>query len=289
MKTILGLIGGGSRDEVILGTALAMALPYSAHMDFLHVQVSAGIAAQYDSHVQFAMGAGIGSALDNLDTKAKTFSELAAANVRRFCTVASVEICETRIEGKYPTASFREEQNTTIQRLIFHASQSDAVVLGRAKQSQGLQPDTLERLIRNCGRPVLVAASAAPRTLTGTILVCWNNSGNVARTVEIAMPILAKAKRVIFAHVVTRRSQQGTKPMHDFVRQLAKNNVSVEAQLIPADGDEIPSSLASAADHCSADLLIVGAYGRSRLRELIFGSRTEALIRNVDRPVLMMH
>ena len=62
MKTILVLIGGGNRDKVISRTALAAAVPLSAHLDFLHVHVSAGIAAQYDDQVQFAMGAGIHNA-----------------------------------------------------------------------------------------------------------------------------------------------------------------------------------------------------------------------------------
>ena len=55
MKTILGLIGGGDRDEVIFRTALAAAVPLSAHLDFLHVHVTAGNAARYN-RVEFAMG-----------------------------------------------------------------------------------------------------------------------------------------------------------------------------------------------------------------------------------------
>src|SRR5438552_676641 len=94
MKTILVLIGGGVRDEVIFQTALAAARPISAHLDFLHVHVSAGIAARYDDHVQFAMGAGIGNAMDHLESQAKTFSELAADHVRAFCAAWNIDISD---------------------------------------------------------------------------------------------------------------------------------------------------------------------------------------------------
>ena len=70
------------------------------------------------------------------------------------------------------TASYREETDNAFERLTFHARHCDLVVMGRAKQKQGLPQDTLERLVLVCGRPMLVAATAAPQRLTGTIMVC---------------------------------------------------------------------------------------------------------------------
>ena len=81
MKTILGLIGGGERDEVILRTALAAAVPLSAHLDFLHVHVTAVKAARYN-RVDFAMGSALRNAMDQLETKAKSFSQ----SCRRACS-----------------------------------------------------------------------------------------------------------------------------------------------------------------------------------------------------------
>ena len=288
MKTILVLIGGGDRDEVILRTALAAAVPLSAHLDFLHVHVSAGIAAKYDSHVQFVMGAGLGDALGHLETKARTFSEFAADHVREFCAASKIEFCATPTNRNNVTASFREEIDTTTERLIFHARQSDLVVLGRAKQKQGLSPDTLEQLARNCGRPVILAATAAPQILTGTVMVCWKKSDNVARAVAAAMPILTNAKRVVFTNVA-KRHDGNTEAVRDLARQFANNGLSTEAQVIPANNIGTAGLLSAAAEECGADLLVIGAYGHSRLRELFFGSCTEALIRDVDRPILLMH
>ena len=287
MKTILGLIGGGERDEVILRTALAAAVPLSAHLDFLHVHVTAGKAVRY-CHAEFAMGTALRNTLQQLETKAKTFSEVAADHVREFCVASRIELCDASIAGKNVTASFREERDAEIERLIFHARHSDLVVLGRAKQKQGLSPDTLENLVLNCGRPVLLAATAAPRTLTGTVMVCWKESENAARAVVAATPILTNAKRIVFTSVA-EHGEAGTEAVYDLARQFARNGTSTEAQVIRANGGGISGSLTAAAEDCGADLLVMGAYGHSRMHELILGSRTEALIRDADRPILLMH
>jgi nucleotide-binding universal stress UspA family protein len=288
MKTILGLIGGGERDAVILQTAFAAAAPLSAHLDFLHIYVSAGIAAQYDDAVQFAVGAAIGDSLDELTSKAKNFSSVAADHVHEFCKALKIEICEAPAERKKVTANYREEKDATTERLIDQAQQSDLTVLGRAVQTQGLAPATLERLVRNCGRPVLVAATAAPRTLTGTVMVCWNESDNVARAVAAAAPILKNAKRVVFACVATH-NKEDIAIADDLIQQFAGNGVLTETRIIPANREKIPALLAIAADDCNADLVVMGAYGRSRMHELIFDSRTDALLRDIDRPILLMH
>jgi nucleotide-binding universal stress UspA family protein len=287
IKTILVLVGGSERDEVVLQTALAAARPFSAHLKFLHIHVSPGQAARF-SHAEFARGLALRNALEQLDNKAKTFSELAADHIRDFCARSMIEFCDAPTKAENVTASFREEQDNALERLTFHARHSDLIVMGRAKQSQGLPPDTLERLVLSCGRPMLVATSAPPQNLTGTIMVCWKESANAARAVAAATPILTQAKRVVFASVV-ERDDSVTEAMHHLARQFAWNQIPTEVQIVPADGRKIPASLSAAAEACGADLVVMGAYGRSRARGLLFGSCTEAFIHHADRPILLMH
>jgi len=199
-----------------------------------------------------------------------------------------IEICDTPAGEQHVTASYREEAGDSLERLTFHARHCDLVVMGRAKQKQGLAQDTLERLVLVCGRPMLVAATAAPQRLTGTIMVCWKESGNAARAVAAAMPILAKAKRVVFTSIV-ERDESVIDAVKDLARQFAWNGVATETQIIPAKGRKIPGMLSAAAAECSADLVVMGAFGASRARQIIFGSCTEAFLRHADRPILLMH
>jgi nucleotide-binding universal stress UspA family protein len=287
MKTILALVGGGARDEVICQTAFAVARPLSAHLEFLHIHVSPGEAARYN-RAEFAMGSALRETLNELQSSAKSFSDLAAENVRAFCGRSAIELCDVPVGTQKVTATFREEKDKAIERLIFHARHNDLIVMGRAKQTQGLPPDMLERLILNSGRPMLIAASTPATDVTGTVLVCWKESGNSARAVAAATPILAKAKRVVFASI-KERDDGVEEALHDLARQFSWNGVASEVKIIPADGRKVPDLLAAAAEACKADLVVMGAYGHSRARKLLFGSATEAFLGHADRPILLMH
>jgi nucleotide-binding universal stress UspA family protein len=72
-------------------------------------------------------------------------------------------------------------------------------------------------------------------------------------------------------------------------RQRNWNGIRSEIRTVIPDGTAIPGLLSSAAQDCGADLVVLGAYGHSRMRELLFGSCTQAVIGNADRPVLLMH
>jgi len=184
------------------------------------------------------------------------------------------------------TAKFFEEASNELECLSSHASQRDLVVMGRARQKQGLAQDTLEHIVRKSGRPVLAAASAAPRTFTDTILVCWKDDGSTAAAVTDAAPFLVKARRVVFVSVAKRDGGLAA-TMAATAREVA--GIEAEVQVIPPNRGGIPDTLAVAAQESGADLLVMGAYGRSRGREILFGSCTDKLLARSDRPIFLRH
>jgi len=288
MKNILALIGGGDRDEVVFETALAAAEPCSSHVNFLHIHVGPVEAAR-GSAVEFATGPALRGALEDLENRAKTYSRLAADHIRDLCedsVIPTDEMVGAPRNGV--TASYRIETDRALERLTASGSQSDLIVMGRAKQTQGLPSNTLEHLIKRSGRPMLIAASSAPQKLTDTVIVFWNGSDSAARAVEAAKPILTKATRVVVATVLKGRKQNGT-ALADLVRRFGDCEINAEPLVIPADGRGLAIQLASVADKCSANLVVMGAYGRGIARELLFGSQTEALLRLTDKPILLMH
>jgi len=285
MKTILTFVGGGERDAVILQTALAAASPLAAHLDCLHAHVPAMQAARY-ARTEFASGAALGKALDRLKIDSDSCSGLAADNVRAFCAAAGIELCEAPGDPCGVTASFREEESNELDRLTLHASQRDLVVMGRARQKQGLAPDTLEHLVRHSGRPILVAASTAPPQLTETVMVCWKDPSSSAAAVAAATPFLARARRVVFVSIA-KHDNGLTDAMGAIAREAGV--VEPEISIVAPSRGGIPATLATAAEQCAADLVVLGAYGRSRAREIFFGSCTDLLLEGTDRPILLMH
>jgi hypothetical protein len=108
VKTILVLVGGGNRDEVICQTALAAARPIGGRLEFLHIHVTAGESAR-QWRTDYAIGDALSSTLDGLDRDAKGYSTLAAEHVRDFCARTKIEFCDAPSVAAGVTATFREE------------------------------------------------------------------------------------------------------------------------------------------------------------------------------------
>ena len=292
MKSILVLIGGGHRDQVVFQTALAAARPLSAHLDCLHIHVTAGQAAR-ETAVEFVRGPALQEALVELQAKSETYSKAAADNVRELCASGGVELRDGPPDANRPagatgvTASFREETDNALERLTVHARASDLVVMGRARQTQGLPKDTLERLILRCGRPMLLAGVDAPERLD-TIMVCWKKSDYSMRAVTAATELLPRTRRVVFT-TVAEPDAQALDALNKLARQYVGESVETDAKIIPPKGRKIPDVLSAAADKCAADLVVMGAYGRARALEFLFGSCTEELLMQSDKPILLLH
>jgi nucleotide-binding universal stress UspA family protein len=286
MKNILALIGGGDRDEIILQTAYAAAMPLNAHINCLHIHVSAGITLYNEKHPQFAMGAGIDKVLRDLETRAVKYSAIASDHARKFFSTLEVN---RETDGNEPagvTVSFREESDVPIENLIREAGNNDLIVMGRARQTQGLSQDTLERLIRRSGRPILVAARSAPQTRFGTIMVCYKDLACLDRLVSTTRPFFVDAGHIIFLHVHTRKNSKA-KVSDDFKDRFRSIELVPEVRIVHET--RVPDALAAAAYDCGVDLVVMGAYGRSRIVELIFGSITESVLVGLDKPIMLVH
>jgi nucleotide-binding universal stress UspA family protein len=288
MKSILVPIGGADSDEAVFETALAAARPLVAHLNFMHVYIGAGRAAKNVPHVDFASGPGLSQALDVLEREAESRSATAARHVRDFCQRADVAICDAPVSSSQVTASCREEKGDALSCLMFHARHHDLIVVGRSSRPNGLPSDFVERLLLGCGRPVLIAGANPARSLTGSVMVCWRESADAARAVTAATPLLRQARRVIFT-TVAQSDDGAAGALQEITAQFAWNGVPAEAKLITRDGRKPEQLLADAAAAEGVDLVVMGAYGHSHMREVLFGGCTQAFIRHADRPVLLMH
>jgi nucleotide-binding universal stress UspA family protein len=288
MKSFLVPIGGSDTDEAVLKTAFAAARPFAAHLQFLHIRVGVGEAAQHSPHMGFASGAALRGALQELETQSNDRSAAALQHVLDFCARSEIEFSKGPGRAQSVTASCREEKGVALERVMFHARHSDLVVMGRSRKPNGLPSDFIESLLLGCGRPVLIASATPAETVTGTIMVCWRESADAARAVTAAAPLLAQAKRVVFVGVA-EKSHDTAAALENVVRQFSWCGVPAAVQVITPDGRPVHELLATAARGCEADLVVSGAYGHSHLREVVFGGCTQSFIRHADRPILLMH
>ena len=186
---------------------------------------------------------------------------------------------------------WRKVEGTTQEILALHGRYADLLVLGQddpESDSAGL----LEAMVFDCGRPVLAIPFAGSfNTIGKRVLVGWNASREASRALHDALPLIAKAETatVFLANPKRGLGGHGEEPGADIARHLARHGMKVEVAM--AIADDVPDSalLLNHASDMGADLLVMGAYGHSRLREFILGGMTRSLLREMTVPVLLSH
>src|SRR5690606_35811509 len=128
------------------------------------------------------------------------------------------------------------------------------------------------------GRPTLVfrpAGAPLPEQGLGTVVLAWDGSRSAARVMADALPLLAKAREVRVLTVVNEKPEARSGLGADVVRHLQAHGVTALAEEVDAARQSIGKVLEVYASQHGADLLVMGAYGRSRVREFILGGATE--------------
>lgn len=193
---------------------------------------------------------------------------------------------------------WREVSGPLVDQCLLHAKYADLVVAGQRDgdddSSQEGQDELLDHLVLEAGRPVLLVPYAGTFKVVGQrVMVAWNATREAARALNDALPLLKKAKEVHVVAVNPRggngRDGHGDVPSADIALHLARHGVKAEAEAIEAKNMGAGEALLSRAMDESVDMIVMGAYGRSRLRELVLGGATRHMLRHMTVPVLMSH
>ncbi len=120
-------------------------------------------------------------------------------------------------------------------------------------------------------------------------MVCWDSSRPAARAVADAMPLLERAKRVEVAIVTSGSGKYDEIEGVDMGQHLARHGLNVEVNRIARGNVDVADALLSHAADSSADFIVMGGYGHSRLREFVLGGVTRSIFRSMTVPALMSH
>lgn len=170
--------------------------------------------------------------------------------------------------------------------LASHGRIFDVVVLARPLAGKA-QPSmaSIEAVLFESGRPVLIAPPVPPTTLGQTVVIAWNGSTETARSVAFAGPLLEQADRVV---VLSIEGWSVPGPSGDqLARALQRRGVKAEALMTTRDRRNDGEAILSQTATLGGDLLIKGAYTQSRLRQMIFGGATSHVLAHATMPVLM--
>jgi nucleotide-binding universal stress UspA family protein len=174
-----------------------------------------------------------------------------------------------------------------------HARYADLTILGQFDPDK---PDTIrprpEQVTLVSGRPILVVPNVGNFADLGRrVVIGWNASREAARAVNDAMPLLTAAETVTVLTIDPREGPRahGELPGADISLHLARHGVKAEIERTVSADLPLGEVLLSRVADLGADLLVMGAYGHSRARELLLGGATRSLLRSMTLPVLMSH
>ena len=285
IKTILVPATGNQTDDAVFTSALAAARAFNAHLDFLHIRVDAAmVAAMATDGSGAAMVSGL---VERIDEEATRREDTARQMFDRFCERERLAIEDAPADQQSPTAQWLRQTGDEAYWVREYGRAADLLVVGHPADDQGVSIDTIEAALVGTGRPVLIVPAAPLASLPETIVIAWKAAPEAARAVTAAMPLLSRSKRILIVTVAEEpglSDEEGARLM----TALGWHGLNVSTRHLRPDRLGAADTLLAAAAEEGA-LVVMGAYGHSRLREWVFGGFTEHVLRRAAVPVLMMH
>lgn len=278
MKDILVLLDGGKGDAVRIDVAAQLAARRDGRLTGLLLAAEPPLPGFIEA----------GLPADVRAERRALAADEAAGSRRAFEDAA-------RRHGVLDHAEWRESAGDPTETAALQGRYADLVVAGQPEphgDADRLTP-RVEDLLFECGRPVLVVPYAGRfETVGERIVVAWNASREAARAVGDAMPLLESARRVTVLSVNPQRGGTaglGDAPGADIARHLSRHGCVVEAAQVATDQIDPGEAMLNVVSDEAVDMVVMGAYGRSRLREMILGGMTRFMLRHATVPVLMSH
>ena len=276
-KTIVVHLDAGARRSERLAHACMLAARFDAHLVALF--------ALMPLPVPFSFG---GTAGEIIEVEAR-WRDAAAAEARAEFEKTAAAHGVTRVE-------WRASQYEPLRAMLVSARYADLLLLGQRESAARASadrapPDFVEDTVLGAGRPALVVPYTGRFTRLGErVLLAWNAGREAARAVTDALPILQRARHVEVVAFDPRKngSDHGQQPGADIALYLARHGVKATAGRQDA-GIDVGEQILSRAADSDADLIVMGAYGHSRTRELVLGGATRTVLQAMTVPVLFSH
>jgi nucleotide-binding universal stress UspA family protein len=271
IKHIVAHLEGGAHDGAVLKLSATLAGRFGAGLEAVFANVPPFIPASIDGMLTPQI----------IEAQQRIYRERAEAAKTALAAV-------TLAQGK---PLWSEVDAMTADAVLARARFADLVVLPQPAPEESdvaTDYDSPAEIVMGLGRPVLMVPYAGTFADAGKrILAAWSGTRESARAFTDALPFFVGASEVT---VLTVNPESDAAPMEaDLKRWLGQHGVKGKTRIAHTKEIEVGDVLLSAAADVSADLIVMGAYGRSRLRELILGGATHSIFRHMTAPALMSH
>jgi nucleotide-binding universal stress UspA family protein len=284
IRKLLLPLTGTAAGEAALATALMTARIWTAHVTALHVRVDSRDVAPLAG--EGLSGAMIEEMMSATEKESTDRAHAVRAMFERFVAAQGVTVTDARRGATIPTASFATITGREEDLVAQQARLADLTIVPHPDSGEDVSSsDALHAVLFDSGRPVLIAPRKTPETIGTRICIAWNGTAESAAAVLGVLPWLqrATAVRILTSDEYHRRGPQAA----DLVDYLNLHGISPDIASFRAIDKEVGAGLLAGARDFGADLLAMGAYSHSRLRQLILGGVTRHVLEKSTIPVMM--
>lgn len=278
-KTILVNLNDLERNEALLASAAELARDFDAYLQGVYVIPA----------VEIYGGIGFMDAPMIFEGNRELFREAEKSVRQLFATAAKNAGIRSNIEVIDSTSP------DITGHVINHARRADIVIVNQPPDKSGhfvAGREFIERILLSTGRPTLLLPRNGRTTLAADLVVVgWNDRREATRAVFDAIPLLKRAKKVeiVWVDPEMEYPHPGSTPGAELAESLDRHGINTAIEALSTGGGEAGEALMTKVADSGAELLVMGAYGHSRLSELILGGATRSVLREMKCPVLFSH
>ena len=218
--------------------------------------------------------------------------------------MSSAGDAQARAEARFRAGAAAEHQTTVswsapagppIEAAVLQMCYVDLAVVGQPLPEDahaGFNGDLVQGMLMDAGRPLLIVPHAGNFPAIGkNVIIAWKETRESARAVCDALPFLKRASKVVVMSISAPKDDSDIRSRSDagIVAYLARHDVAAQIRPEVADDIDVGNLLLSRAADMATDLIVMGAYSRTRLAERVFGGVTRLILESMTVPVLMSH
>jgi nucleotide-binding universal stress UspA family protein len=274
IRDVIVNLGLGEHDPAG-GVAVSLGEIFDAHV--------LGLAFAYEPVIPGAMMGSVPA--EFIESQRAEASDTANGAIRRFEELARRSSISRDTRMLSASLSGASDQLGRLSRRF------DIVVVGQPEREHGAGDEMVaEGALFESARPVIVVPFIHKGGLKlDRVMACWDGSRAATRAIADSLPLMKKAKQVEIVIVANGRPKTNEVPGADLGEHLARHGLKVDVKRITSPDIDVASTILSYAADSSTDLIVMGGYGHSRLREFILGGVTRGILESMTVPVLMSH
>lgn len=266
---------GETLPEFAMQQAIKLAAEHGAHLSL--TIASQHLATPY-SPIWTSMASGL---VKELNERTKAKADEAADKVR-----TAVRIAGVNADIKVLADSGGEAADIAVRA----ARASDLIVVDQPEAAMDMRANILEEALFRSGRPILVATrNRGAMTNANKAMVAWDGTSHAARAASDMIGLFSTIKHVDLVSVLGDKDMVSTLPGADFARHLSRKGIDATIVELSASGGSVAKLLDGHAVSSGADMLAMGGYGHSRLRQFVMGGVTVSMIQSASVPLFMAY